>query len=115
MKIAVVGTCASGKTTIVNALDRLGHDAYVVSQEHSIIADLWRHSEPEALVMLECDYETVQARRGGTWPRWLFDLQRERLSSARANADLILDTSKNSVEETLRPIEEFIAAGERRS
>src|SRR5919206_4073660 len=62
-RIAVVGVCGSGKTTIVEQLRRMGYDAYVVSQEHSIIRDLWNHREPAALVFLEARLETVRARR----------------------------------------------------
>jgi len=105
MKIAVVGSCASGKTTIVTALRERGHEAYVVSQEHSIITELWRHLDPEYLVLLEADFEVVRQRRGGTWPRWLFDLQQERLRHAREHADLILDTGTLSIEQSLQAIE----------
>ena len=107
MKIAVVGTCASGKTTIVSELRRLGYDAYVVSQEHSIVRDLWLHLKPDALVFLHADYQTICRRRGGSWPLWLFDLQGERLANAREHADVVLDTSLMSIEETVATIVGF--------
>lgn len=104
MKIAVVGTCASGKTTIVAELRRLGLDAYVVSQEHSIVRDLWRHLNPDALVVLEADYQTVRQRRGGIWPRWLYDAQLDRLADARRHANVILNTSIQPVDKTIASI-----------
>ncbi len=111
MKVAVVGTCASGKTTVVAGLRRLGVDAYVVSQEHSVVRELWRHLGPQLLVFLEADYRTVCDRRGGSWPRWLFDVQCERLVDARSHADLVVNTTNESADETVKSI---IACIERR-
>ncbi len=99
MKIAVVGPCASGKSTIVAALREQGHDAYAVSQEHSIVQALWKHLEPEFLVLLETDYEDVRQRRGGSWPRWLYEVQLERLNDARHHADVVVDTGRTSLED----------------
>ncbi|MGA7671024.1 MAG: hypothetical protein WBW04_11430 [Nitrolancea sp.] len=104
MKIAVVGTCASGKSTIVAALRERGHDAYVVSQEHSIVKELWRHLGPDIMVMLEADYDVVRRRRGGSWPRWLYDEQRIRLLDAREHANVILDTSDRSIDECVKVV-----------
>ena len=39
MRIAIVGICASGKTTLVRGLREAGYDAYNVAQEHSCIHD----------------------------------------------------------------------------
>src|SRR5687768_7213338 len=104
MRVAVIGHCASGKTTIVAALQARGYDAYVVSQEHSAIADLWRHRSPDRLVMLDVDYEVVQARRGRSWPEWIYDLQRQRLEKARHHANVIVNTGTLSIEETISRI-----------
>jgi chloramphenicol 3-O-phosphotransferase len=104
MKIAVVGTCASGKSTIVAALRDRGHDAYAVSQEHSMVKALWKHLGPEFLVLLEVDYEDVRQRRGGSWPRWLYEQQRERLNDARRHADVVVDTGRSSLEECVSMI-----------
>ncbi len=104
MRIAVVGTCASGKSTIVAELRARGVDAYIVSQEHSIVRDLWRHLNPDRLVLLDATFESVLERRGGSWPRWLYELQRERMRDACEHADLIVDTSVRTVEETVTEI-----------
>jgi adenylate kinase len=100
-RIAVVGVCGSGKTTIVEQLRRMGYDAYVVSQEHSIIRDLWNHREPAALVFLEARLETVRARRDKEWPRWIYELQQDRLADARAHATVTIETDGRSIEETV--------------
>lgn len=97
LRIAVVGHCAAGKSTLVGALHRLGYDAHAVAQEHSGISWLWRHSACDVLIYLEVPLATVRARRGEEWPQAVYDAQEARLTDARAHADLILDTSKESI------------------
>lgn len=104
MRVAVVGVCGSGKTTIVDRLRRLGYDAYVVGQEHSIVKDLWNHQGPDSLVSLEVSLEVLRCRRDATWPAWIYELQRTRLADARAHAAVSVDTSNASIEETVREI-----------
>src|SRR5215211_8397444 len=86
-KVVVVGPCAAGKSTMVTALRALGYDAHVSGQEHSEIATLWQHSEPDVLIALAVDISAVRARRGGSWPEWLHDLQVRRLAAAARAAD----------------------------
>lgn len=104
MRIAVVGPCSSGKSTIVGRLREHGFDAYAVSQEHSIITRLWDHQHPDALVYLHVDYRTIQQRRGATWPRWIYDAQLERLRDAREHASIVLDTGRLRPDETVQQI-----------
>jgi hypothetical protein len=89
----VVGPCASGKSTLVAALRKLGYDAHVSGQEHSEIASLWQRSRPDVLIALDADIAAVRARRGWSWPEWLHDLQVRRLRRARNAADVRIDTS----------------------
>lgn len=97
LRVAVVGHCAAGKSTLVGALRRLGYDAHAVAQEHSGISWLWRHSGCDVLIYLEVPLATVRARRGEEWPQAVYDAQEARLTDAREHADLILDTSKESI------------------
>jgi GTPase SAR1 family protein len=92
-KIVVVGPCAAGKSTLVTALRELGYDAHVSGQEHSEIAMLWQHSQPDVLIALEADISAVRNRRGGSWPEWLHDLQVRRLAAASRAANLAIDTT----------------------
>ena len=92
-KIVVVGPCAAGKSTLVTALRALGYDAHVSGQEHSEIATLWQHSEPDVLIALDVDISAVRARRGDSWPEWLHDLQVRRLAAASRAANLAIDTT----------------------
>ena len=92
-KIVVVGPCAAGKSTLVAALRELGYDAHASGQEHSEIATLWQHSQPDVLITLAVDIGAVRDRRGGSWPEWLHDLQVRRLAAASRAADLAIDTT----------------------
>jgi cytidylate kinase len=92
-KIVVVGPCAAGKSTLVSALRELGYDAHVSGQEHSEIAMLWQHSQPDVLIALKVDIRAVRDRRGDSWPEWLHDLQVRRLAAASHAANLAIDTT----------------------
>lgn len=109
VRVAVVGTCGSGKSTIVSELREQGIDAYVVSQEHSAIRDLWKHLSPDMVVTLNADYSIVQERRGPNWPRWLYDLQQQRIADARHHSTLEVDTGSLSVQETVARINAVLA------
>jgi predicted GTPase len=92
-RVALVGGCASGKSSVVAALRERGVAAYAVAQEHSQIHDLWKHQQPDALVLLDARLETVRQRRDDpAWPEWIYTVQQERLADARAHADLVLAT-----------------------
>ena len=93
LRVVVVGPCASGKSTLVRGLRDLGYDALACGQEHSEIATLWRHAEPDVLIALLVDLATVRRRRGDDWPERLHEVQKHRLAPAVAAADLVLDSA----------------------
>jgi chloramphenicol 3-O-phosphotransferase len=107
-KIVVVGPCASGKSTLVSALQALGYDAHVSGQEHSEITTLWQHSLPDVLIALDVDISAVRDRRGDSWPEWLHDLQVRRLASASRAADLAIDTSMLSAQAVVARVVAFL-------
>lgn len=100
-RVVVVGTCASGKTTLAAALRNEGVDATVCAQEHSDVATLWSHSEPDLLVLIEIDLATIRARRSPTWPRAIYEAQLRRLANARAAADIIIDSRVTTVAQSV--------------
>lgn len=97
-RIVVVGPCGSGKTTLVEHLREQGYDARVVAQEHSIIRDLWQKRDPDVVIALDLDLQTLRARRSSTWSANLFALQHERLKEAFAAADLTINTAEHDEE-----------------
>jgi molybdopterin-guanine dinucleotide biosynthesis protein len=92
--IAVVGVCASGKTTLVNALRLHGYRARQVSQEHSYVPDMWlRVTGPDLLIYLDASLEIIRfRRRDEQWPQWLREQQIARLRHARSHCDLYVLT-----------------------
>ena len=95
LRVAVVGACASGKSTLVSALRAAGYEARHVAQEHSYVPDMWQKiSQPDVLIYLDVDLSGITARR----PRLNFkqkDLveQNRRLAHARTHCSLYLDTN----------------------
>jgi len=107
--IAVVGTCAAGKSTVVARLNAEGFRAWAVAQEHSGVSKLWDHMHPDFLIYLDTTLDDVRRRRGDPgWPEWIFDEQQKRLQDAREHADLVVQTSAMSVEAVVERIVEAI-------
>jgi hypothetical protein len=99
-RIAVVGTCASGKSSVVSALRDRGHDAYSVAQEHSAITRLWEHLAPDCVVYLSVELDTLRTRRDDpSWPEWIYRVQLDRLASARQNADIVIETDRRTIDQ----------------
>ncbi len=99
--VAVVGPCASGKSTLVAALRAAGYDARHPAQEHSFVKDMWlRLVDPDVLIYLDLSHEAYRQRRpkDDAGPEYLA-MQRERLAHAREHADLVVDTSGMTAEE----------------
>jgi adenylate kinase family enzyme len=101
IRVAIVGPCASGKSTVAEQLRSWGFDAYPVGQEHSIVSDLWRRRAPDAVVYLEVDYQTVRSRRGEHWPEAIYQQQQARLADARRHATVIVDTGRAGISQTM--------------
>ena len=95
LRVAIVGPCAAGKSTLVSALLQAGYEARHVAQEHSYVPAMWqRISQPDILVYLDANLEAITVRR----PTFRFsraDLaeQNRRLAHAREHCDLYVDTS----------------------
>ena len=101
LRIAVVGPCTSGKSTLVHALRDAGYEARMPAQEHSYVPYMWqRITQPDLLIFLDVDYDHAIARRprfsGG--PERLAE-QAVRLAHARAHCDLYLNTNILTVAE----------------
>lgn len=91
--VVIVGPCASGKSTLAKNLEEHGVRTHVVGQEHSAIKRLWQRRQPDFVVALDVDLETLRRRRGATWPADLYRLQHERLADAFSAASITIDTS----------------------
>jgi len=109
-RIAVVGPCSSGKSTLTRRLLELGYEARHCTQEHSYVPDMWhRISRPTWLVYLDADFTTIARRRlpFGFGPEHLEE-QLRRLAHAREHCDLYLRTDALTPEEVSQKVLEFL-------
>ncbi|HEX9675289.1 MAG TPA: hypothetical protein VGA07_04875, partial [Anaerolineales bacterium] len=82
-KIAIVGPCASGKTTLATRLQREGYSARQIVQEHSYVADMWKVlSMPDLLIFLDASFATCNRRKALNWLENEYLEQRRRLRHA---------------------------------
>ncbi|MBI4494127.1 MAG: hypothetical protein HY690_15170 [Chloroflexi bacterium] len=99
MKIAIVGPCASGTSTLAARLRARGYDARALAQEHSYVPDMWRMAQPDALIYLDAGLETVRKRRPVTYGEEVLVEQRRRLEHARRHCTLYVSTDDLTPEE----------------
>jgi ABC-type cobalamin/Fe3+-siderophores transport system ATPase subunit len=110
--IGVVGPDAAGKSTLIAGLARLGYRTRHIAQEHSFVKDMWqRLTNPPILVFLDVSYANSRLRRKEDWSEADWREQQERLSHARLNADLYINTDNLSKEEVLLRVVEFVSTG----
>jgi hypothetical protein len=106
VRVAFVGPCATGKSTLVRRLRAAGVDARMPAQEHSGVADMWRKLvKPDLLVALDASNEALRARRPEVDLNDDFlSVERQRLAHALAHADLRLDTTALDAEQVYETI-----------
>lgn len=107
--IAVVGPCASGKSTLAGALRERGYNAREVAQEHSDVETMWQDiTRPDLLIYLDVSQETAGRRRAAEADAvWWYKLER-RLRHARRHADVRIKTDDLSPEEVLNEAVSFL-------
>ncbi len=109
-RLALVGPCAAGKSTLAEVLRAAGYVVRHVAQEHSHVPDMWRRlARPDLLIFLDVSYEAALARRprGMGGPDWMVE-QADRLAHARAHCDFYLDTSPLSIPEVAGRVFAFL-------
>lgn len=109
-RIALVGPCASGKSTLARSLRELGYEVREPAQEHSMVQDMWqRLTHPDILIFLDVTLETILARgrQGNIWkPAYLAE-QHRRLAHAREHCDLYIRTDALEPAEILARVVAF--------
>jgi hypothetical protein len=108
-RIAIVGVCGSGKSTLEQKLKALGLEAFSVAQEHSYVRELWRTKEPHLLVYLDANLSTIRRRGHATLSRLILEEERKRLAWARRKADLYIKTDRLTPEEVAGIVLDFLA------
>jgi deoxyadenosine/deoxycytidine kinase len=101
--IGIVGVCASGKSTLISELQRLGYHCRHIAQEHSYVPNMWqRLTNPDVLIYLSASYETTLSRRNLNWTLSEYQVQLDRLNHARQNAHIMIDTDQLSAPEVVQ-------------
>ncbi|HRQ24006.1 MAG TPA: hypothetical protein PLF42_11325 [Anaerolineales bacterium] len=91
--IGVVGPCGSGKSTLIEGLEKHGYPCRHIAQEHSYVRHMWQVvAKPDILIYLHCSFENSTARRKLDWKPADYEEQLRRLAHAREHADLVIDT-----------------------
>jgi len=107
--VGVVGPCAAGKSTLISGLEGHGYRARHIAQEHSYVQDMWKRlTNPDVLVFLQASYPVTCRRRALNWTEADYAEQQRRLSHARLNADLFVETDKLSIGEVLQQVLFFL-------
>ena len=100
--IAVVGPCASGKTTLVEGLVRHGYEARQIAQEHSYVPQMWEIiTKPDILIYVDASFKSCTERKQLNWSLKDYERQKARLRHARQQCDVYVDTDGISAEEAL--------------
>lgn len=98
--VGVVGICAVGKSTLVQALRAARYTVIEIPQEHSELPYLWVRHHPAFLVYLDVSDAVAQKRRSYLVPDRLAQ-ERQLLAFARENAQLCLDVDGLAPQEVL--------------
>lgn len=103
--IAVVGPCASGKSTLVRGLEQHGIHARQVVQEHSYVPEMWQViTQPDYLIFLDASYQACSRRKPLNWLERDYDEQLSRLAHARDHCDLLVQTDDHTAAEVLEAV-----------
>ena len=79
--IGVVGTCGSGKSTLIAGLEKYGFRCRHIAQEHSYVKYMWQHiTNPDILIFLQSSFENSTSRRKLNWVPADHEEQIKRLS-----------------------------------
>ena len=108
--IGVVGPCGSGKSTLVEGLEKHGYECRHIAQEHSYVPDMWQLiTQPDILIYLNASFAFSTARAKLNWQKKDHSEQLRRLSHARTHANLIIETDNLTPEDVLQRTLDFLA------
>lgn len=107
--LGIVGPCSAGKSTLINQLREDGYNCKHIAQEHSYVPDMWQKLvNPRALIYLDVSYENSMNRRNLNLTPLEFQEQENRLSHARKNAHIYVDTNPLSIGEVFHAVVESL-------
>ena len=103
--IAIVGPCASGKSSLARGLAERGNRARQIVQEHSFVPEMWQViAQPDFLIYLDASFQTCSQRKNLNWRQRDYDEQNLRLAHAKENCDLLIQTDGQSEANVLEEV-----------
>ena len=94
--IAIVGPCASGKSSLARGLAKRGIRAKQVVQEHSFVPEMWQViAQPDLLVYLDASFQTCSQRKNLNWRQRDYDEQNLRLATRKKTAIFLFKPTVN--------------------
>jgi cytidylate kinase len=113
LKIAIVGPCASGKSTLAGRLQSVGIHARQIAQEHSYVPHMWQViTKPDVLIFLDASYEVCTRRKQLDWNLEEYQEQQRRLRHARQHCDILVDTTDLSPEQVVERVRAALPGGQ---
>ena len=107
--VGIVGPCGSGKSTLVEGLEKQGYPCRHIAQEHSYVQVMWqRIARPDILIYLHASFPVSTARRKLNWQKEDHEEQLRRLEHARQHANLWIDTDPLTPEQVLQKALTFL-------
>jgi cytidylate kinase len=107
--IGVVGPCGAGKSTLISGLEKCGYECRHIAQEHSYVQAMWqRIAKPDVLIYLAASFPVSTARRKLNWQKQDHDEQLRRLTHARENANLSIETDDLTPEQVLQKVLDYL-------
>jgi len=110
-RIAIVGPCGSGKTTLARMLTARGLDARQIVQEHSYVANMWQViTRPDVLIFLDASHAVCNRRKNLGWLPEEHGEQLRRLRHARQHAALYVLTDSLTPEEVMARVWDHLSS-----
>jgi thymidylate kinase len=107
--IGVVGSCGSGKSTLIAGLEKLGYRCRHIAQEHSYVQAMWQIiSRPDILIYLDASFPVSTQRAKLDWQEKDHREQLRRLTHAHQHAHLVVNTDDLTPEQVLQQVLDFL-------
>jgi ABC-type transport system involved in cytochrome bd biosynthesis fused ATPase/permease subunit len=104
-KIAIVGPCGAGKSTLAQKLRPFDLEVKEIAQEHSFVPAMWQKiSQPDILIFLDVSFPSATMRKNFNWTEREYSDQVRRLQHARKNCDIYIHTDNLTPDEILKEV-----------